>query len=74
MPASGQRAARGRVHGARARDPDGDALTYAWSFGDGATGAGRDRGAHLRDPGTYTATVTATDPDGATDTASVTVR
>ena len=42
-------------------DPDGDALTYAWDFGDGATGD-RDEGARhvYAAGGTYTAKVTAT--------------
>ena len=38
--AVGRGAARGRVE-ASATDPDDDPLTFAWDFGDGATGTGR---------------------------------
>ena len=42
-------------------DPDGDTLTYAWEFGDGATADGR-RARHVYESaGTYTAKVTARD-------------
>jgi PKD domain-containing protein len=52
-------------------DPDGDELTYAWEFGDGTSGAGR-RARHVYSAnGTYTATVTADDGRGGTDTATV---
>ena len=32
-------------------DPDGTIASYAWDFGDGATGTGRDAHAHLRGGG-----------------------
>jgi DNA/RNA endonuclease G (NUC1)/PKD repeat protein len=54
-------------------DPDGDLLTYAWDFGDGVTGGGPAPGHAYADNGIYTATVIATDPYGAADTASATV-
>jgi Rib/alpha/Esp surface antigen-like repeat protein len=55
-------------------DPDGDALSYAWSFGDGTTAQGGATAAHTyAAPGTYTATVAVRDPDGSTDTATVTI-
>jgi cytochrome c len=56
---------------ARGTDPDGDRLTYAWDFGDGATGDRRAMRHTYTAGGTYTAVVTATDPDGATGTATV---
>jgi chitodextrinase len=57
------------------RDPDGDQLMYVWSFGDGVQAGGRNAVHTYTSPGTYTATVTVTDPDGATgtDTVEVTV-
>ena len=53
-------------------DPDaGDALTYAWSFGDG-TGATGDSASHSYDAaGERTVTLTVTDSTGLTGTASV---
>ena len=54
-------------------DPDGDLLTYAWDFGDGTSGGGATPAHAYADDGAYTATVIATDPFGAADTASATV-
>ena len=56
-------------------DPDGDALTYAWDFGDGTTGTGVNPRHVYADNGVYQARVTVTDAVGAEDvaTASVTV-
>ena len=54
-------------------DPDGDQLTYSWSFGDGGQAAGGAVNHRYTTPGTYTATVTARDPAGLTGTATVTV-
>ena len=51
-------------------DPEGTALTYAWSFGDG-TSAGDAVVIHVFDgPGSYTVRLTVTDSLGARDTAS----
>ena len=54
-----------------ARDPEGQGLLMVWDFGDGAKGAGPSISHTYRSPGTYTATLTVTDPGGATATASV---
>ena len=57
---------------ATASDADGDHLDYAWTFGDGSTGAGALTEHAYAAGGTYTAVVTVT--DGAeTVTRSVTV-
>ena len=57
---------------ANGTDPDGDALTYVWNFGDGsAAGKGRRVRHTYTKAGTYRATVTATDRGGLTATAEV---
>ena len=49
----------------RASDPDdGDTLTYAWSFDDGATATGATVTHAFSAPGVHTATLTVTDPTG----------
>ena len=69
---SGQAPLRGRASPRPApRDPDGDALTYAWDFGDGGTSTAANPTHTYTTNGTYTATVTAKDPSGRTGTASV---
>lgn len=51
--------------GSRSTDPDdGDTLTYAWSFDDGATGIGATVTHVFNTPGTHTGTLTVTDPTG----------
>ncbi|MDX3070914.1 ThuA domain-containing protein [Streptomyces sp. NPDC088354] len=54
-------------------DPDGDALTYAWDFGDGGTSTAADPAHTYRTNGTYTANLTVKDPTGRTASASVQV-
>ncbi|MEV7084918.1 ThuA domain-containing protein [Streptomyces sp. NPDC093085] len=55
------------------QDPDGDELTYAWDFGDGATSTALNPTHTYRTNGTYTARLTVTDPTERTGTASVRV-
>jgi PKD repeat protein len=51
-------------------DPDGDSLTFAWSFGDGVTGSGTSVTHAYGAAATYTVTVTVTDQGGLSDSAS----
>ena len=53
-------------------DADGDNLTYTIEYGDGESGAGATT-THIYTAGEYTATVTANDGKGGTDTASVNI-
>jgi PKD repeat protein len=52
-------------------DPDGTIASYAWTFGDGATGSGMTCAHTYTQPGTFTATLTVTDNVGAQGTATV---
>ncbi|MFI9028284.1 PQQ-dependent sugar dehydrogenase [Streptomyces sp. NPDC053560] len=56
---------------ASATDADGDAITYAWDFGDGSTSTAQNPSHTYKKNGTYTATVTAKDASGRTGSASV---
>lgn len=59
--------------GAASSDPEGGALSYAWDYGDGATGLGLTASHAYDDDGVFTLSLTVTDPDGLTDTATTTV-
>ena len=62
-------------NGSGSTDSDGTIVSYAWAFGDGATGSGATPSHTYATTGTFTATLTVTDNNNAigTDTASVTV-
>ena len=51
-------------------DPDGDPLTYAWAFGDGATGSGAKPTHVFGGTGTFPVTLKAADPTGLSSTAA----
>jgi glucose/arabinose dehydrogenase/PKD repeat protein len=58
--------------GSGSSDPDGDALTYDWDFGDGSAHSTVAKPSHsYTTAGTYTAKLTVKDPSGATGTATV---
>lgn len=52
--------------GSGSTDPDGTIVSYAWSFGDGATASGPAAAHVYASPGTYAATLTVTDSDSGT--------
>ena len=45
-------------------DPDGDALSYHWDFGDGITGSGAAAAHTFAAPGVYQVKLRVTDPGG----------
>ncbi|MER7398825.1 PQQ-dependent sugar dehydrogenase [Streptomyces sp. NPDC000151] len=57
--------------GASATDQDGDAVTYAWDFGDGGKSTAQNPTHTYKKNGTYSATVTAKEATGRTGSASV---
>ncbi|HEY3322160.1 MAG TPA: Ig-like domain-containing protein [Planctomycetota bacterium] len=58
---------------ASGNDPDGDAITYAWNFGDGATSTEQNPSHSYLSDGIYSPTVTVTDGAGASGSSSVTI-
>ena len=64
-PYSGTEATAVSLDGRGSSDPDGDALTYAWSLGDGTSATGANPSHAYADNGTYTVTLTVTDARGA---------
>lgn len=58
------------VDGRGSSDPDGMIASYAWTFGDGATGTGVTANHTYTTGGSYTVTLIVTDNSGATGTSS----
>ncbi|MFO1253503.1 MAG: PKD domain-containing protein, partial [Inhella sp.] len=58
------------VNGAASSDPEGQALQYAWAFGDGSTASGAQASRSYASAGSYTVTLTVTDPQGASASSS----
>jgi PKD repeat protein len=56
--------------GSGSSDPDGSIVSYFWDLGNGRTATGPTASANYTSPGTYTVTLTVTDNQGATGTAT----
>jgi hypothetical protein len=74
-PAWGMATLTSHAFSAAASDPDGDALTYAWSFGNGTTASSAAASVVYGNAETtvYDATLTVTDARGATATSTIQV-
>ena len=72
-PTSGQAPLTVAFSSAGSSDPDGDAITYAWAFGDGGTSTAANPSHTYATNNTYTATLTVRDSKGATGSANVMV-
>jgi PKD repeat protein len=75
-PYTGKRALAVQFNGSTSSDPDGDPLTYAWTFGDGSTGTGASPTHVYATLGTFTVTLQVNDglvtSPAATTTATIT--
>ncbi|WP_405057577.1 carbohydrate-binding protein [Kribbella sp. NBC_01505] len=70
-PTSGGRPLTVAFSSAGSSDPEGGALTYRWTFGDGGTSTQANPSYTYNTAGNFTATLTVTDPTGLTGTANV---
>ena len=71
-PFTGQEGTPVPMSGAASSDPDGDALTYLWSFGDGATGTGPNVSHTYVQDGNYNVRLIVRDVRGLADTVTTT--
>jgi glucose/arabinose dehydrogenase len=72
-PTSGLTPLRVQFQASGSTDPDGDALSYEWDFGDGTHSTARDPEHTYTERGTYTARLTVSDGRGLSDTETVTI-
>jgi len=73
-PISGQAPLAVSFNASGSSDSDGSITSYAWTFGDGGSSLGVTPSHTYNTAGTYTAQLTVTDDDGATDTATHTIQ
>jgi DNA/RNA endonuclease G (NUC1) len=71
-PFTGSEGTSVAMSAAASTDPDGDALTYRWSFGDGTSGTGVSVTHTYAQDGAYTVSLTATDVRGLETTVATT--
>jgi glucose/arabinose dehydrogenase/PKD repeat protein len=73
-PNAGATPLKVRFDATTSSDPDGDSLAFDWDFGDGSAHSSEVSPEHIYStPGTYLATVSVSDPDGATATREIRV-
>ncbi|MGW4115901.1 ThuA domain-containing protein [Actinosynnema sp. NPDC004786] len=72
-PSSGGTPLTVQFSSAGSRDPEGGALTYRWTFGDGGTSTAANPSHTYTTAGTFAVQLTVTDPTGKTGTANLTV-
>jgi glucose/arabinose dehydrogenase len=72
-PASGALPLTVQFSGTGSTDPEGGALTYGWTFGDGTTGTGATVSHTYSQAGTYPATLKVTDPGGLSSSTTTTI-
>jgi len=73
-PTSGQAALAVSFNASGSSDSDGSIVAYAWSFGDGGSSSGVTANHTYNSAGTYTAWLTVTDDDGATNSTTRTIQ
>src|SRR6266513_2485713 len=59
--------------GSSSSDPDGVIASYAWTFGDGGSAAGQTANHTYQTAGSYSARLTVTDNQGATNTTTLSI-
>ncbi len=62
-----------KFNGDATKDPDGDELTYEWTFGDGETSAEKNATHEYKKPGEYKVNLKVTDPSGETSSQALAV-
>ena len=71
-PYTGQVGAAVSFNGSASSDPNGQALSFVWSFGDGASGTGDSPAHTYASAGTYTVSLVVTDTSGLSSPAAKT--
>lgn len=72
-PTSGKAPLAVSFDGRASSDPDGSIVSWAWQFGDGATGSGSTVSHTYASAGTYSAVLTVTDDGGLTSVTTLTI-